>query len=999
MLLHILVFCFNNQTSAQLIINEGSNRNFSIVSDEDNDHPDWIELWNNSADSVRLQHYTLTDDIAIPGKWEFPAISIAPYAFMKIFCSGKDRKPVSRFQQVLNTGSFTPLTGWNEHVFNQPFYWDGIANIMINTCSYSSQGYTVNSTFNQTTTGFRSTLFSFVDNSADACGHQNGNPVYQRPNIKLNGHVIGTGTINNSPYDYPAPYGNWYWSARNQMLFRAAELQAAGITAGWINSLAFDVVGTDPSTVYSYIDISMKQVNENEMSGTFQPLNATMNLHTNFSISGSGETVYLFDATGVLKSQLKIDCINVNNSKGCSPDGNSNIVFFSNPTPEGSNNTSFVYHQYLQQPQFSKASGSYAGNISVSITNSNTIPSSIRYTLDGSDPVPNSDLYTGTPIAINASKVLKARAFADTVLPSPLKAASYLIGISHTTPVLSVITDNSNLYGSNGIFDNWDKDWEKTAYAEYFNTDRSLVFSQDAGIQMDGGAGGSRSNPQHSFRLELNNPVIGGGTVNYPLLPDKPGRTHYSKIYLRNGSNQYLRIPYKDACGVKVLCDETHNYYSAYRPVSVYINGDYFGLYELREKFDEEFFKEADDADSIELLSQSYWYGSVLRSITGSVDSFYNARSAFEQINPADVNFWEKADCYFDMEYYNDYIIAEAFIHNKDWPYNNIKIYRSNKTGHRYRYAIQDVELSLNPFGWSTSDDDPIAFLYGQNANDPFLNVWLKGIQNPRFKNYFINRFADVLNTAYLPQRLTEKESAIYNEIVREMPKEYARWGDPNNIPQQMNEFRDNHLTLKSEYACRGQKVRNFIQNGFQLQDQVEVTLDVYPAGAGKIKISTITPDSLPWKGIYFHGNPVTITAIANPGFTFSHWDANAMLNQIDTAIALHLDIRSSTLFKANFLETPFGLPASHNNDGHFVLYPNPGKGRFSLFLNDLDNGDYDVTIHNAWGQLVQQNKVTVNNRKGIVSPDLTKMPGGIYFVSIIHPSFKKTLRFINIKQ
>ena len=450
---------------------------------------------------------------------------------------------------------------------------------------------------------------------------------------------------------------------------------------------------------------------------------------------------------------------------------------------------------------------------------------------------------------------------------------------------------------------------------------------------------------------------------------------------------------------MKVLCDETNNYYSAYRPISVYINGSYFGLYEMREKFDEEFFVEAEGADSVELLSQSYWYGGVLRAVVGSVDSFYKARAAFDQINFDDANFWEKADRYFDMKYYNDYIIAESFIHNKDWPYNNIKIYRSNKTGHRYRYAIQDVELSLNPFGWSTSDDDPIAFLFSQNSNDPFLNVWKKGIQNPRFKNYFINRYADILNTAYLPEKLTEKENAIYNEIVSEMPKEYARWGDPNNISRQMNEFRENHLVLKSEYACRGQKVRNFIQNGFQLQNQVDVTLNVYPLGSGKIKISTITPDSYPWKGIYFHGNPVIITAIANPGYTFSHWDANAMLNQMDTSMSLNLDIRNSTAFKANFLETPFGLPVAQYNNLKCVLYPNPSEGRFSLFLNDLDNGIYDITIHNAWGQLVQQHKVTVTNRKGIISPDLTSKPSGIYFVNIAHPAFKKTLRFVNVKQ
>lgn len=147
-----------------------------------------------------------------------------------------------------------------------------------------------------------------------------------------------------------------------------------------------------------------------------------------------------------------------------------------------------------------------------------------------------------------------------------------------------MVTDNANLYGATGIFDNWPFDWERAAYVEYFDTTQALIFSQHAGIQIDGGAGGSRAQPQHSFRVELDHPVVGDGPVDYPLIPNRSERTKYSKFYLRNGSNQYLVLPYKDASQVEMMAGETNVYYSAWRPVSVYINGNYFGLYELREK-------------------------------------------------------------------------------------------------------------------------------------------------------------------------------------------------------------------------------------------------------------------------------------------------------------------------------------------------------------------------------------------------------------------------------
>jgi hypothetical protein len=979
---------------SQIVINEGSNRNFSTVSDEDGDHPDWIEIYNNTGDTVNLFDYALTDDLTEPRKWIFPYCKLAPYDYKLVFCSNKNRKPISGFQEVLNATNYNPVVGWNTHSFTSPFYWDGNSNIMINTCSYSNTGYTTNSVFNQTSTNYHSTVFSFVDNSDDACLYNTGVRVMQRPNIRLNGYTIGTGTINNGNLDYPAPYGNWYWSARNQMLITAAELRASGLQAGMINSLAFDVTQTDPSTVYTYITFNLKMVTENEVSNTFQPLNNQLFLHTNFSLNSSGETVYLVNPASSAISQLKVDCINVGNSKGALPDATSTQVFFSSPTPGSSNNGSQAFTQYLQQPIFSKPSGQYTGTQIIQISNPNTVASTIHYTLDGSDPTINSTPYAGGNITISSSKVLKARVFGNGALPSPLKAASYLIGISHTTPVLSVITESSNLYGSTGIFDNWSQDWEKPAYAELFNTDKSLIFSQPAGIQIDGGAGGSRSHPQHSFRLELDHSVLGGGSVSYPLLPDKPTRNKYSKIYLRNGSNQFLRLPYKDAVGVKVLCDETYNYYSAYRPISVYINGSYFGVYELREKFDDEYFNEAEGADSTELLSQSYWYGSVLRALSGSVDSFYAASDAVARLDPGDANFWEKADRHFDLQYYTDYVIAESFIHNTDWPFNNIKIYRSEKTRNRYRFAVIDVELSLQPFGWSSSDDDPISFLYNSDPNNRFINIWLNGIRNARFKNYFINRYADILNTSYLPSKLADKENAIYNQIYPEMIKTYQRWGDPNNISQQMNDFRDAHLALRSEYISRGQKVRNFMETGFSLAGQSETTLDVFPKGAGKIKISTITPDSLPWKGIYFHGNPVVITAIDNPGYRFDHWQPNLILTTADTNRSITVDIPQAMTFKAIFKALPKDTTVI-STPSTFLLYPNPVQEEASLFFNQVPNGKYDFSVTDEIGRVVMIGTAFVQNGNLIRKISFKQLTSGVYYIRILGNGNDQTLKFI----
>jgi hypothetical protein len=504
------------------------------------------------------------------------------------------------------------------------------------------------------------------------------------------------------------------------------------------------------------------------------------------------------------------------------------------------------------------------------------------------------------------------------------------------------------------------------------------MFSRDAGMIMDGGAGGSRSNPQHSFRLEMGNGVLGDGPINYEIIPNRPYRNKYSDFYLRNGSNQYLSLPYKDACLTDITCRGNNAYYSAWRPVSVYINGQYFGLYELREKFNTEMFKEIDNAtkSTTEIMSLSYWYGGGLRAVEGTTENFWNSYNAFNALNPATSTYWNDADQYFDLKYYTDYIISESWVGNVDWPTNNIKIYRSDSTNYRWRFATIDLELSLNPNGWTDCNFDHINYMLGQGTGTPYINVWLKSIQNSQYKNYFINRFADLMNTSLQPERLLAVENNFFNRTVVEMQNEYQRWGDPWNVPQQMDDFYNRHLAFQSDLLCRTEQVRNHIQNDFQLADQVDVTLDVYPAGAGTVHISTITPSSYPWTGVYFNGVPVQITATANPGWTFANWDNNGLITNLTDPNFLNNITLGEANFTANFI--PY-VGVEELNVSNFNLYPNPTQNNLNI-VGDFDGANLKFNVYNAQGQLVHAGKL---NSNGLTTIDIQSFANGLYILEI----------------
>lgn len=968
--------------SAQVVINEGSNMNYSTIADEDGEFPDWIEILNISSDTINLLNYSLSDAPNNPAKWVFPPIKLAPGEFRPIFCSSKDRKPVSGFFNVQNTGLFTPVVGWNTHTFTTPFYWDGISNILINTCSYNSTQYTTNSCFNQTETPFYSTVLTFQDGSDASCSAPYGSRVNRRPIMKFNDVVVGNGQWQNSSTDYPAPYGNWYWCARHQMLVLASELSDAGLTEGFINSLAFDVVSTDPNTWYDYVDIYMRLVAYSEIPSSFESINVECFQHTNFKIAEEGETVSLFSPNENLLSSIFLDCKDLDVSKGFFPDGSINSFLFFPATPFATNNYSTTFSAYLEKPEFTAQSGFYVFPVLVYMTNPNQVPCSIHYTTDGSDPTMQSPVYTGGPILINSTTVLKAKAFSTEVLPSKTEVSSYFFGVNHQTPILSVVTDESNLYGPNGIFDNWMFDWEKASYVEYFDTEQNLIFSQRAGMQIDGGWGGARSHPQHSFRLELDDGVLGDGAVNYPVISSIPDRTQFGRFYLRNGSNQYLVLPYKEACQVAMMGKETNNYYSAWEPVSVYINGSYFGLYDLREKMDSEYFEvwEGADKDSLDILSQSAWYGGVLRPVEGSVEAFYDDFNAFAQIDPSSPVFWEDASQYFDLTWYTDYIIGESWMGNTDWPWNNVKIVRSDKTNFTWRFCLMDMELSLLPNAWTDCYFDHIGYMMGYDQGDKIVNIWQRGIQNERFRNYFINRFADLMNTEFRIEKILALENEMYNKMVVEMPNEYGRWGDPNNIPGQMADFESNHLLFQEQLSERTTQVRNHLQEHFSLSNQVLVSLNVHPEGAGFIRISTIIPDYYPWQGIYFNGVPVKIEAVANSPYTFINWADNGLIS--DTLNPLFEDVLNveAVSFEA-FFEDITGVNEKNKESQEFSIFPNPAKEYLDLTLNDFPKEDLQYQIIDVNGKIVKEGLFA--HTKNRIKISLQSLQPSAYFLKV----------------
>jgi len=568
-------------------------------------------------------------------------------------------------------------------------------------------------------------------------------------------------------------------------------------------------------------------------------------------------------------------------------------------------------------------------------------------------------------IRIDSNVVLKVRCFpiVDSILPSLVATESYFLASGYSLPVLSITTDSINLYGPDGIFDNYNTDWKKPCVIEYFDKDGIKQFESRASIKPDGGAGGSRSNPQHSVTIEPSNSLFGEGIpVKYPLIPAKSYIKEFDAFYLRNGSNYWNQYPQKDATFMRIM-QETNANSQAYSPVIAYVNGEYFGVYELREKANEGYFATnyGNDRDSLDLLSVSYFYGAgILRTVKGSDASFYTMKDLITTYDPSANDYFAVCNKKLDLNNFVDYIVGENWFANYDWIYNNIKIARTQSTDNKWRFFLQDLELGLG--GWSDFNSNLFDYFRTQNLPNPYWEIFNGLNQNVKFNNLFINRYADLMNTIFQSNYYAPIVESMYQQLLPDLPKHFEKW--TGDIAGGMNDYQNIRNNILYQFSNRNQVVRNQIVNEFGLVKPVTVFLNVEPVDAGYIKISTIVPNELPWTGVYFDGVPVAITAIANPGFTFDHWLENTTLsNLFSDSSKILLNIGNNDSFVAVFtgIAEPLSVTISEIN-----YNPDPSKdgGNWVELHNfsstPLNLTSWSIKSKNFWDKYVFEDGISI---------------------------------------
>ncbi|MCU0643198.1 MAG: CotH kinase family protein [bacterium] len=893
--------------------------NSTTITDEDGDYPDWIELYNHGSDTINLNGYGLSDDENDPFKWVFPKAIIQPQGYLLIFASDKDRRIViSHWETIINRrdewkyhlGDASIPANWNTINYddsNWPTgksgfgYGDGDdATIVANTISiFVRKVFTIDSLNNI----LKALLH--IDYDDGFVAYLNGVEI-----ARANVGVPGIPAAYNQPAStareaeiYHGGFPEKYDIDPIQTLLQqgenvlAIQIHNVSSTSSDLSLIPFFTLGmlTPPDNPSGFPEILQ--------------LDSPM-LHTNFKISSSGETLLLTEPSGPATDIVQLGVIPADISWGRKPDGSSNWFFFDNPTPGTSNNNP-GYIQVAEDPQFSQSGGFYNGNIQVILSTSSST-AKIHYSLDGSDPNELSNTYSA-PISIASTKVLRARAFEPGFLPSKTVTNTYFINAQTDLPVFSLSTTPANFFDvEDGIYtlgnnyqtsnpyygSNFWQDWERPIHVEFFEPNGTRALSFDGGVKIVGGW--SRANPQKPLAIFARN-EYGAGEINYQLFPDRPF-DQFQAFILRNGGNDWGRTFFSDGM-MQGLVENLDLDIMAFRPCLVYLNGEYWGILNLREKQNEHYIAMYHDVDpdSIDLLEFN------ASPIHGDAQHYNRLIDFISNNDLSQTANYEYVKTLMDVDNFIDYNVAQIYFDNRDWPGNNIKFWRPRTKDGKWRWLLYDVDwgFGVNAYGRGGNQNgfDYNTLEYAtspqptpnHHANPSWSTLLLRRLlENEEFKNDFINRFADYFNTIFQPKVVVNRISKIQKLFEPEIRPHLNKWSQSYPLWSlhslwwnDVNRWYS-FIQIMVDFAYnRVPNMRNHIIKKFNLTGYAEITLNVSPKVAGLIKISTIVIENYPWQGNYFMKTPIKVTAIPYSNYKFSRWTGCNISNHDSIIIEL----------------------------------------------------------------------------------------------------------------
>ncbi len=733
-----------------VVINEICTRNLFGPYSEDGELYDWIEIVNISDKPVVLDGYYLSDDEEDPRKWQLPSLTLGKGEYFIVYLSGKDgyygkelhgdfKLSNSSGTVILSDPRLVPVT---KAIYGQPE--DGAVLVRENA-EYRSSLYQ--------TPGFPNT--------------DSGYEAYLKRTNESSGLIINEIMLLNDSL-IPTDGGRYYdWVE----LYNASS-SPIDLSDYWLSDNEKDIYKCQ---LPSYI-IGAGEYKIVYLSGEVGASTSAV-AHTSFSLDNGKEPLILSDKNGICDVAV-FEAMPYGYSLG-RVKGEKGFFYIETPTPLGKNGAGKRFISAM--PFADTLQGVYEGveTLSVSLLGNGTV----RYTTDGSDPDESSPVFTEA-VTLDKTTVIRAVSYEEGKVPSSVVTLSYIINEGHTFPVMSLVTDPDNLWSDEiGIYAmgpnaaeehpydgaNFYENWERSANISLFE-DGGTTFALDCGVKIFGQS--SRSRDKKSFQLKFKE-KYGTDYLRCEVFADRPGITRYDTLVLRSGAQDYNRATFRDELFTNLVGESDMDLITqAYRPCVLYLNGEYWGIYFIREKIDEDYISQ-----NLNVSPESV---TILRGnsqvVYGDNDEYIGFYYYAKKLDMTVAKNYNYVCSKIDIDSFIDYYIAQAYLGNRD--VTNVKFYKTTEGDGKWRWILFDLDYAFDYMytGHSYTLYNLIkeeGTGYMNKINNELIRALLK---NEDFLHRFLTRYGYWLNTVFTDENVLSSIDEMVDLVAPEQDRNAKRW-------------------------------------------------------------------------------------------------------------------------------------------------------------------------------------------------------------------------------
>ena len=724
-----------------VVISEVMTSNRSTILSATGSLCDWVEITNLGTSVADLTGAYLSDDPAQRGKWRMGDLTLAPGEAVVIPCVGQEAQTGEADFALSSSGGTLVLSGSAGNILSQVTYPQ-----LDNDRTWSRQADGAYVQTDAPTPG--------LPNTADEAIR------YRESQLPLGALAITEVMASNDRYLIQSDGRFYDWVELTNI-------------SGEVIDLSDYYLSDDPNALNAFPlpedrmapgeQVVILCSARNDLAGSY--------IHAPFTLSAEECWVYVTDQTGSFSDYLRISSTPAGCSAGRAAD-NTGTYYFPQPTPGRPNGDGAAL--IAQAPTALTPAGIYNGVDSLSVTLEGA--GTVHYTLNGSIPTQDDPIYT-TPLTVTDTTVLRAVSFEDGKLPSSVMTACYIVGEDHTLPVISLVAapeEFSRIYSQS-----LSQDEQIPCNLSLFENSGS--FSMDCGLEMmaTNTAYPGKKSMKVSFRGRYGSSVLG-----YPVFGEDVPPV-FESLCLQAGAEHNLTLfrdeLFSELCAQLTDAVPTRHY----KFCVLYINGEYYGIYSLREDISEMLFGQqmAVAAADVEMVAEPGMWGSDLQALAQYCKDHDMAQPEHFGYFSARVN----------LDNLIDWMILQGYCGN-DAIANDLIYFRTPETEMRWQLGFFDLDsafTSRTGFENVLNHDQPHSFLALTQAV----------AANPAARQQFLERLANALQGTLSDEYVLSVIEDFERLLAPEIQRERQRWGGDAAVWQADVERLKTYLTRYNHTA------------------------------------------------------------------------------------------------------------------------------------------------------------------------------------------------------